>query len=348
MAGEILVDGDSLAQFCSELLQRVGVQERHAKLAAEVQVEADLRGVYSHGSRAIPRYIRDIQAGRTNPRPDIRLIKDGPTFALFDADRALGQVVSPRAMGLAIEKAKETTIACTGVLNSNHYGAAAYYAMMAVGHDMIGFTTTTGSGCNMAAFGGVTPIVGNLPIAYAIPAGEELPLVLDMATGVVAMGKVQVARTRGQEIPLGWAMTQEGRSTTDPHEATIVIPLGYKGYGLALIMDALGGVLLGEVASCLKQERSPDQPSSLTHLFMAIDIASFRPVRDFKRDMDAMVRTVHASQTQPGVQRVFLPGEIEWLRKEKTLRLGIPFWPEDLVDLEEMGGELGVMPPWKA
>lgn len=348
MVREILVDGDSLAGFCAELLRRVDVPEEEARITAKIQVWADRRGVYSHGSRAIPRYVKEIQAGRAKARPEIRVLREGPAYALLDADRALGQVASFRAMSLAIERAKSATIAGVGVVNSGHYGAAGYYAAMALEHGMIGFSTTTGAGCNMAAFGGVTPVVGNLPIAWAVPAGEEHPLVLDMATGVVAMGKVDMARIRGESIPLGWAMAREGKPTTDPQEATTIVPLGYKGFGLAMVMDALAGVMLGERASCTKGKRTLAEGSGHTHFFMAIDIGSFRPVEDFQRDMDRMVRTVHASKTQPHVQRVFMPGEIEWLRKEKTDSLGIPFRPEELAGLEELAKELGAVPPWKA
>jgi LDH2 family malate/lactate/ureidoglycolate dehydrogenase len=349
MLDRVQVSVGGMTNFCSNVLVKLGVPEDDSQLAAKVLVAADERGVYSHGAEAIARrYVRELRNGVINAQPEIRVLKEGSAYALLDADRALGQVVSVRAMQMAIDKAQRTTIACSGVINSNHYGAAAYYVMMASDRDMIGFSTSTSPGCNLAAFNGVTPVVGNIPLAYAVPGGEEHAVVLDMATGAVGRAKIHVFGLLGQEIPLGWALSKEGEPTTDPDEAAIILPAGgAKGYGLAVVMDALAGVMLGEMASCRKGARTVDQQSGWTHFFMAVNIGDFRPVEDFKREIDEMSKIVRATRPIPGVDRVYLPGEIEWLKHKQAQASGIPYWSEILARLEQVGDELGVVPPWK-
>lgn len=349
MAGhEMRVGHEELKRFCAELLEKVGVPAEDALLTATIQVEADLRGVYSHGSRAIPRYVRNIQQASTNPRPRIAVIREGPAYALLDGDSGLGQVVASRAMELAIDKARTATIACVGVQRSSHFGAAAYYAMMATKAGMVGFSASVGGGSNQAAYGGITPIVGNCPLSYAIPAREEWPIVLDMATGSSAHGKIPLARMAEKLLPAGYFMTREGEDTQDPARAAIVRPSGgAKGYGLALTMDILAGVMLGDVASCHKRRREPEMPSGSGHFFQAINIGSFRPLEEFKAEVDRQIRTIRASKPRPGFERVYLPGELEWRKKEEQLQNGILLYLEDLAELKKVGDELGVKAFWE-
>ncbi|MBC7237414.1 MAG: Ldh family oxidoreductase, partial [Chloroflexi bacterium] len=297
MAGqEVRIEHNELRRFCAELLEAVGVPAQDAALTATIQVEADLRGVYSHGSRAIPRYVRNIRHASTNPRAHITITKEGPAYALLDGDYGLGQVVAYKAMELAIQKADEATVAAVGVQRSSHFGAAAYYTVMAAEAGMIGFATSVGGSANQAAYGGRNPVLGNSPLSYAIPAGEEPPIVLDMATGLSAHGKIPLARMAGELLPAGYFMTREGEDTRDPAVAAVVMPTGGpKGFGLALTMDTLAGIMLGDVAACHKNRREPDEPLSAGHFFLAIRVASFRPLDEFKAEIDRQIRTIRAS-----------------------------------------------------
>jgi LDH2 family malate/lactate/ureidoglycolate dehydrogenase len=236
------------------------------------------------------------------------------------------------------------------VENSNHYGAAAFYPLMAAAEGMIGLTTTNGGGKNMAAYGGAEPIVGNSPLAFAAPAGDEPPIVLDMATGVVAAGKIGVAAMRGERIPLGWGLTAEGEPTDDPSRATIVLPLGPKGYGLAMMMDVLSGPLHGAVMSVNTRPvpgRGLERPSGCGHFFLALDVAAFTDLDAFRREIDEASRAVRRSRRQRGVERVYLPGEIEWRSRAERLERGIPLHPVHAGELAEVAGELGAEVPWR-
>jgi ureidoglycolate dehydrogenase (NAD+) len=340
---ETLVAAGDLRAFSSELFLRRGVPRADADLAAEMLVESDLRGVHSHGTRAQPGYLLRLKTGAARPTPDIRVIAEGPAYALVEGDEGLGQIVAHRAMSVAIRKARQSGIAAVSARNSNHYGAAAYYAMMAAREGMIGFATTNGPGVNMAPFGGAAPRVGNSPIAYAVPAGEEPPIVLDMATGWAAAGRIGVARMRGEKIPVGWGMTKDGEDTDDPAEVAIVLPMGPKGYGLAVVMDILSGPLGGGLASCNKPGHPrPDQG----HFFWALDVAHFTPVEAFRAEIDRQIRTIRATRPRKGVDRVYLPGEIEWIKHQERLKTGIPLHRVHLAELEKAAAELGVETFW--
>jgi LDH2 family malate/lactate/ureidoglycolate dehydrogenase len=349
VARDVLVQADSLHWLCVGLLERVGVPGDDARFTAETLVEADLRGVTSHGTRALPRYLAALRAGGTNPRPNVRILRQGPAFARLDGDAGLGQVVAGQAMRLAIGLARGAGIGAVAVENSNHYGAAAFYPMMAAEQGMLGLTTTNGGGKNMAPFNGAEPVVGNSPIAFAAPAGDEPPIVLDMATGVVALGKIAVAAMRGERIPLGWGLTADGEHTDDPTQARIVLPLGAKGYGLAMMMDVLSGPLSGALMS-VNTTPSPgrglERPSGCGHFFLALDVAAFTDLDGFRREVDRAVRAVRATRPQRGVGRVYLPGEIEWNTKVERRRSGIPLHEAHAGALAEVAGQLGLARPW--
>lgn len=349
VANEVLVRSEQLQWLAASLLERADVGGDDSRFAAETLVEADLRGVTSHGTRALPRYLNALRRGGSNPRPDVRVLRRGPAFALLDGDAGLGQVVARRAMRLAIELARQAGLAAVAVRNSSHYGAAAFYPMMAAAEGMLGLTTTNGGGKNMAAFGGAEPIVGNSPFAFAAPARREPPIVLDMATGVVAQGKISVAAMRGQRIPLGWGLTAEGEHTDDPNLARIVLPLGPKGYGLAMMMDVLSGPLSGAIMSVNTEPRAgrgEPSPTGCGHFFLALDVAAFTDLDAFRDKIDRAVRAVRRSRTQRGVERVYLPGEIEWNSKLERLRDGIPLHPLHAEALAEAARELDVATPW--
>jgi LDH2 family malate/lactate/ureidoglycolate dehydrogenase len=329
------VSHTDLNAFCVDLLTAAGVPEPDARITARIQVEADLRGVHSHGARGIAGYIRQILKGEINPEARPRVLSEGAAYVHIDADNALGQVAAYGAMKRAIRKAEGAGIGMAAVRNTNHYGAAAFYANMAAEARMVGFNTTGGrkNRGNMAPYGSIEPAIGNAPFAYGIPAGRERPIILDMATGVVAAGKIAVARDRGRNIPLGWALDAAGRPTDDPAEARIVLPLGPKGSGLAIVMQCIGGILAGAAF--------PDV-EKFGYLFIAIKISTFADPEIFAKEVDARIQTIREARPAEGVDHVYYPGEPEWITRARNLENGIPMLLPHLNDLDAVAAELGV------
>lgn len=341
---DIIVKADDLKRFCSELYQKVGVPKEDADAVAELEVQTDLRGVYSHGTRAVPGYVQSIINGRIKAKPNIKVVKEGGAFAVLDGDCGLGHVASIRGMNLAIEKAKKMGTGTVSVANSMHFGAAACYAIMALGHNMLGFATTSTGGASVAAFGGKEPAVGNNPLAYAIPAKEEFPIVLDMACGVSAWGRVGTVRMYGQKLTEGWALDENGQPTFDPAKARVMLPAGgAKGYGLAIVMSILAGVLVGGKPPCNKIRGQSDTE----HFFYAIDIGSFTDYDEFLAETDRMIQKIHSTKPADGFDKVSLPGELEWIKYNKQLKAGIALHKDHVASLINMGKQLGVEAPWK-
>lgn len=345
-----IIDPAGLRGFSAGLFEAVGMPAAAAAVVATSLVEADLRGIYSHGVvRLQPRYLEELRDGLTNPTPAIKTLRDSPAHALLDGDRGQGQVVSHRAMTLAIEKARIGTIGVVGVRNSRHFGAAAHWALMAASENMIGFVCSNGSRLTAAPFGGVEAAQGNMPMSYAIPNGDRDPVLLDMATGAAAMGKVSMARIRGESIPLGWAIDEAGNETTDPHAVSAILPAGGpKGYSIGVVLDILAGTLTGALPSSIKG-LDPDigaGGNDSGHFFMAINIEGFVPLAEFAATMSEHSRILHEVKPRPGFDRVNLPGEIEWATRTERLAGGIPFQEQELTILLKMGETFGVAPTW--
>lgn len=343
---ERIVQAELLGRRCRQLFQQVGMPTEQAHILCETLVEADLRGVHSHGVMRVPKYLASLQDGSCNPCPNVRVIMEAKALALVDGDTGYGQVPSVMAMELALEKAKVNGIGACGVRNSGHFGSAAYYAMMALEEEMIGFATTGGYPC-MAPWGGTSLVVGNNPIAYAIPAGEEWPVVLDMATSVKAQGWIDLAALAGGKIPFGWALDKEGNPTDDPHaaiESNRVVSIGgYKGYGMAVVMDALATVLTGaDWGTRILTKRDAEEPISDGHFFLAIEIEPFMALDEFKARMDEMIRGIKAMKPAKGVERIYLPGELEFERRERYSKAGIPLPSAVVESLIRCGEDLGI------
>jgi len=339
---DIIVQPEPLREFADALYQKAGMSQEHAKLMAALQVETDLRGVHSHGTRALPGYIRSMLKGDMNPKPEIKVVREGPGFAVIDGDNGLGHPPSTLAMKMAIEKAKSSGIAAAGVHNAGHVGAAACYAMMAVEAKMIGFSTTNTGGPSVVAPGGATPVTANNAMSYALPAGKERPIVLDTACAVSSWGKISTMRMYGLPIPPGWLLTAEGVPTEDPSQGRMLMPAaGAKGYGLALIMGILAGPLVGGLMACHKR----GEPSE--HFFIAMNVSSFTDFEEYAAEIDRGIRTIHASKTVEGIDRVYLPGEIEWLKREEWIANGIPLHIDHLRGLASIAEELGVEICWE-
>ena len=350
------VEAEALQKLATDLLVAANVPHEDAQITAWALVLADLRGVESHGVARLGNYYVDrVRAGVINPRPNVRTVHEGPSVIVLDADNGLGQPVAYRAMERCIAKAKEHGVACVAVRNSNHFGAAGVYAMQALQHDMIGLALTNSQPLVIPTYGRKR-ILGTNPIAFAAPAGKERPFVLDMATSVVPIGKVEVWRRRGELVPLGWGADAEGLPTTSP-EAIIrgggLFPLGgaaetagYKGYGLAAMVDILCGVLSGAafLTGVLPPSTTQERPSDVGHFLAALDVGAFRPIDEFKQDMDRFIRELKESPKAAGQERILIAGEKEFEAEEERRRHGIPLDSKVEEELKRLCQELAV--PW--
>src|SRR5215471_12442275 len=310
---QILVSHRKLFAFCRCSFERLGLSAADARIVAENLLFANLRGVDSHGVIRMKIYADRLRAGGFKAKARPKVISDEPSAALLDARHGVGQVAAMAAMKLAISKAKRTGAAVVSVRNSSHFGASAFYAMRALESGMIGVAATN-AGPTMAPTGGREGRLGNNAVAIAVPAEEFPPIVLDMATGAVAWGKIFVAQQEKRKIPLTWALDKEGNPTDDPNAAAhqgLIQPFGgYKGYGLSLLIDILTGVLSGggfstRVKTLYQQIESASQ---VAHTCAAVRINAFLPLNEFRRRMDEIIRLMHSCPTAPGVKRVFVPG----------------------------------------
>ncbi len=335
-----IIHAENLTKLCVRMFMAAGTPREEAEIVVDNLVRTSLRGVDSHGVRAIPRYIQNIADGKIVPDAPIVVIKDTPTTAMWDNNRGFGFVTGKKAMETAMRKADAYGIGAVGTYNpkegDDHIGALYYYAEMAALKDKIGLVTCSCSP-GMAAWGGASRVVGVNPIAIAVPAEKHPPIVLDIATSQVAVGHLSVMAMRGEPIPEGWILDKDGQPTTNPRdffEGGIFLPFGtYKGYGLAVIIDAITG---GLGAGC-----SFDNPR-YGHFFLAIDPAGFTPIQDYKARVDRLIDYIKASTLRPGVKEVFVPGEIEQRTMARRLKDGIPLDDPDWTALTQTAAKLGI------
>ena len=295
------VSSQQLEAFIVRALVAAGISGAESKSIAELMVRADLNGADGHGVFRLPQYVRRIKGGAVNLKPDIRVEREAAGMALIDGDNGMGHLVMRFATEKAIEKAKHAGVAWVGVKWSNHAGPASLYASMPIAHDMIGFYLAVGNANHLPAWGGIDMLLSTNPIAVGVPAGAEPPIVLDMATTVAAYGKVKTAAQRGEAMPEGWMIDREGRPLTDPKRADegFLLPIGgYKGYGLALVFGLLAGTLNGAAMGRDVVDFNHDDttPTNTGHAIVAISLAAFGDVADFKRRVDELVRDIRASR----------------------------------------------------
>jgi LDH2 family malate/lactate/ureidoglycolate dehydrogenase len=337
---------DLLALVCS-IFERCGMTAADAHLLADSLVDADLRGVNSHGVLRVPEYMKKLTRDGVNPRGRPRIARDSGACLVVDADNAMGQVGANFAMQLAVERAGQSGIAAVGVRGSNHCGAMAYFAAQALPHDMIGWATTNALP-TMAPWGGAERLLGINPLGIAIPAGDERPIVYDGAFSGSAHGKIRVYQQKGLTLPEGWALDRDGNPTVDPARAIegLLLPIGgFKGAGLAMIMGIFSSMLSGAAygTELGDMERGPT-PGLDGHFFMAIRVEAFEDVPRFKARVDAAIRQIHDCRLAPGFSAAYAPGEVEALTAERNRRDGIPLNAVTWADLEQVAGELGVSP----
>lgn len=334
-----------LEAFITSVLAALGLPEQDAAVCAARMTEADLRGVDTHGIFRLPHYCRRIRAGGINIRPRVRPVRENAVTALVDGDNGMGHVVVTYATQLAIRKTAEAGLAWVGTFNGNHAGASAVYATMPLAHDMICVYMTVANANHMPPWGGVELILGTNPIAVAIPAGEEPPIALDMATSVTSYGKVKLAAQKGESIPVGWMVDRKGQPITDPRRAAegFLVPIGtYKGYGLNVVIGMLAGVLNGAAFGRNVVDFNKDLATrnDSGHTILAMRVDNFRPVEAFKKEMDRVIREIRESERMEGVDRIWLPGEMEHHRIRERREHGIPIAAPVLDELRQLAAGL--------
>jgi L-2-hydroxycarboxylate dehydrogenase (NAD+) len=341
-----------LKDYMIRFFTKLGVPPADAAISAEVLLEADLRGVDSHGMIRLNSYYGDrIRAGWIDPTTPTTVIHETATTLTLDGGNGLGHVVSYHAMEACIAKARQSGVSMVTVRNSNHYGIAGYYAMMALPHDMIGISFTNSQPLVAPTYG-AKAMIGTNPIAGAAPAGGERPYVLDMATSIVPIGRITVFDKAGKPIPEGWGINSQGQVTTQPGEVLhggALMPLGgidlmrgYKGYGLGLMVDIFSGVLAGSGFGTGVDLKDDKHTARTGHFFAAVAIEAFRPIAEFKKDMDALLGDLKNSTKAVGQERIYIHGEKEYELAEKYARDGVPLLAPVVDVLKKSGKEVGV------
>lgn len=347
-----------LRQFTVEILRKIECPEADAQLASDVLLQADLRGIDSHGLARLSGYVRLWEANRINSKPNIKIVHESPSTAVIDGDKGLGLVVAPKAMEIAIEKASKAGTGWVAVKNSNHFGIAGYHAMMALKHNMIGMAMTNASPLVAPTFS-VERLLGTNPICVAIPAGKQPPFVADFATTTAANGKLEILQRKNKEAPEGWIQKKDGSVSTNPHELKeggALIPLGsdrehgsHKGFCLGAWVDIFSAVLSGAnygpwVPPFVSFLAPPADPvgEGIGHFLGAMRIDAFRPADEFKAHMDNWINRFRVAKTVEGEARVIIPGDPEREFEVERMNAGIPLNEKVVEDLKELGKKFQV------
>ena len=349
---------ERLYEFSVHVFSKIGCDEKDAALAASTLLLADVRGIDSHGIARLSGYVRLWEVKRINAKPQIKIIHSTPSTASVDGDSGLGLVVAPKAMQIAIDKAKEVGTGWVSVQNSNHFGIAAAHAMMALQHDMIGISMTNASPLVSPTFS-IERLLGTNPICVAIPSGNEAPFVADLATTTAANGKLEILQRKNEEAPLGWIQDKYGNPSTDPHELKsggALLPLGgdkdhgsHKGYALGSVVDIFSAILSGAnygpwvppfPAYVPMPENMPGK--GIGHFFGAMRIDAFRPADDFKRHMDNWLKRFRSAKPAKGFDKVLVPGDPEREMEQERMSDGIPLLKPVIKDLETLAERFGI------
>jgi LDH2 family malate/lactate/ureidoglycolate dehydrogenase len=346
---EVRILAAELTAFVMRAFIAAGLPDADAQTVAGLMVEADLRGSDTHGVIRLPLYVRRLRAGGINAKANIRVINESTSVALIDGDNAMGHLVMHEAALLAIEKAKATGIGWVGARMSNHAGPAALYVTMPLQHDMVGLYFAVGSNNHLPPWGGSETLLGTNPMAVAVPALKEPPIVLDMAPTVAAYGKVRLKAQRGEAMPVGWMIDRGGKPLTDPKRAGegYLLPIGdYKGYGLSLIIALLAGALnraaLGrEVVDFVKET---GKATNTGQAIMALAVEAFMPPAQFKKTVDGFIRDIRQSRRLPGIERIWLPGEQSHAKRLDRRAHGIPMPKALRESLDSVAGDLKIAP----
>lgn len=349
---------EQLVQHARSVFEKIGCSSEHAVLASRALVSADLRGIDSHGVARLSGYVRLWEVGRVNAQPQIRVIHETPSTAVVDGDRGLGLIVATEAMKIAIEKAKLVGTGWVSVQNSNHFGIAAFHAMQALEHDMIGWAMTNASPLVAPTFS-KDRLLGTNPICVAAPAGEEPPFVADLATTTAANGKLEILQRKNQDTPTGWVQDSNGNPANDPNilkQGGALLPLGgdrehgsHKGYALGSVVDLFSALLSGAnyapwVPPFPAYVPMPsEQPGKgIGHFLGAMRVDAFRPVAEYKKHMDHWIRGFRKAAPIDPNQPVLIPGDPERAAEAERMISGIPLLSPVLEDLRQLSVRLGI------
>lgn len=347
-----------LWQFAYTVFKKINCPEDQARLATDVLLSADLRGIDSHGIARLSGYVRLWEVNRVNSNPNIKIVHETPSTAVLDGDSGLGLVIAPKAMEIAIQKANQVGTGWVAVKNSNHFGIAGYHSMMALKHDMIGMAMTNASPLVAPTFS-VERLLGTNPICVAIPAGEQPAFVADFATTTAANGKLEILQRKNQDAPEGWIQKKDGSISTNPNELKdggALLPLGgdrehgsHKGFCLGAWVDIFSAVLSGAnygpwVPPFVSFLAPPADPvgDGIGHFFGAMRVDAFRPADDFKKHMDNWITRFRSAKTVEGQSHLIIPGDPERESETERLKNGITLNPKVVEDLKELGSKLNI------
>ncbi|MFT4033760.1 MAG: Ldh family oxidoreductase [Siphonobacter sp.] len=356
-----MIHYQSLKTFVREIFLAMGCPEAAAELAADVLISADLRGIDSHGVARLSGYVRLMDLGRLNPNPTIQIVHETPSTAVIDGDAGLGLVVAPKAMEIAIQKAEQVGTGWVAVRNSNHFGIAGYHASLALPHDMIGWAMTHAGPLVTPTFS-KERLLGTNPICVVMPAKEEPPFVLDMATTTAAYGKLEILQRKNLDTPTGWVQDAEGKPSTDSNavrKGGALLPLGgdrehgsHKGYGLGAMVDLFSGVLSGAnygpwvppfaTAGFMSADEGVGKGTG--HFLGAMRVDAFRPANEFKQHLDQWIRRFRAAEALDN-EKVIIPGDPEREMESQRKVLGIPLLQPVMEDLQKLGNRFNIAFP---
>jgi LDH2 family malate/lactate/ureidoglycolate dehydrogenase len=341
--GEKAFPARAVEEFCVNVLTKAGLSPDCSAIVAESLLCAEMRGIKSHGVLRLESYIQRCEAGVMNIQAPITTEMDNVAVALLNANNTFGSIAGHRAMMLAIGKAKQYGTGVVAVKNSNHFGIAAYYSLMVLKEDMVGCVLTNAAPA-MAVYGTKTPLIGTNPLSVAIPAGDQPPIVLDMATSVVARGKIIYSALTGHKIPLGWARDSEGKPTVDAQDALkgSLEPIGgVKGSALSLIIDIICGIVTDTVLTGgVRNLADIKGPAKIGHFFAALNVSRFIDMALFKANVDRVIRNIKSLAPVDGGP-VYLPGEIEYLCSKRSREEGIPLENEVIRSLNAVATRYG-------
>ncbi|SFM19035.1 Ldh family oxidoreductase [Salibacterium qingdaonense] len=332
---------ENLKAFVRDVLIKEGLSTENASIVAESLVTANLRGVDSHGVTRLPIYVKRLNSGAVTPNPQVQIVQENDSTLLIDGDGGMGQIVGTKAIEMGAKKAKEHGGVYIGIKNSTHFGTGSFFVQQAINEDLIAFAKSNAPS-TMAPWGGVDPYFGTNPYAFGVPAERNKSIIFDMATSVVARGKIISAEQAGEKIPEGWAIDKQGRPTTnakDALEGTVLPFAGPKGYAISLMIDVMSGALTGAGfgAHVNNIYGDFDKPQNVGHFFQLIDVNSFMPAEQFKSRVDQMIDEIKKSPKAEGVEEIFLPGEIEFNNHNHRSKYGINLGREVFDSLKREG-----------
>jgi LDH2 family malate/lactate/ureidoglycolate dehydrogenase len=344
----MLVEHERLLAFCQAVFERTGLVPDEARILADALVEADLRGVASHGVSRVPIYVSRLQGGGICRSGQLEVLRETPVSALVDGHHGPGQVTATRAMDLAISKADGTGVGIVSLRNGSHFGIAARYALRAAAHDLVGLAASNASP-SMAPWGGAEALLGNNPWSIAVP-GEVHPVVIDLANSVSSRGRIREAAREGKRIPLGWATDVDGQPTDDPRAALLglVLPFGgHKGYAITLMVDLLTGVLSGAAFGDETADSNArvDQQQRLGQLFLAFRVDLFAPPAEYRARVADLVGRIKHSRRATGIAEILVPGERGYRLAAKRRAEGVPVPDRVWSELQGIAETLGVPLP---